>query len=144
MLGREATGVASDRPNSPPAAGAGGADSSADPGTGQSRARGAERRGVTIAALYARVSTDKQEKDETIASQLDALQRAAAAGGYAVAPEHVFVDGHHSGARLNRPALDRLRDLAADGTFEAVLVTRPGSVGPAVCPSSTADRGIDA
>ncbi|MDQ6740872.1 MAG: recombinase family protein [Actinomycetota bacterium] len=118
--------MASDRPDSPPpAAGAGGAGSSADPGTGQSRAQGAERRGVTIAALYARVSTDKQEKDETIASQLDALQRAAAAGGYAVAPEHVFVDGHHSGARLDRPALDRLRDLAADGTFEAVLVARP-------------------
>jgi site-specific DNA recombinase len=80
---------------------------------------------VTIAAIYARVSTEKQEKDETIASQLDALQRAAAEGGYDVAPEHIFVDGHHSGARLDRPALDRLRDLAAEGTFEAVLVARP-------------------
>jgi site-specific DNA recombinase len=81
--------------------------------------------GVVIAALYARVSTEKQEKDETIASQLDALRRAAVEGGYEVAPEHVFVDAHHSGARLDRPALDRLRDLAAEGTFEAVLVYSP-------------------
>jgi site-specific DNA recombinase len=80
---------------------------------------------VIIAALYARVSTDKQEKDETIASQLDALQRAAAADGYEVAPEHIFVDAHHSGASLDRPALDQLRDVAAEGTFEAVLVASP-------------------
>jgi site-specific DNA recombinase len=71
------------------------------------------------------VSTDKQEKAETIASQLDSLQQAAAQGGYEVAPDHVFTDAHHSGARLDRPALDRLRDLAAEGTFEAVLVSSP-------------------
>ena len=40
-------------------------------------------------------------------------------------PGGVFVDEHASGARLDRPALDRLRDLAAEGVFEAVLVWSP-------------------
>jgi site-specific DNA recombinase len=42
-----------------------------------------------------------------------------------VPPEYVFVDERASGARLDRPALDRLRDLAADGAFEVVLVAAP-------------------
>ena len=77
------------------------------------------------AALYARVSTDKQEREETIESQLDALYHAVEAGAYEIPPGCVFVDEHASGARLDRPALDRLRDLAAEGVFEAVLVWSP-------------------
>jgi site-specific DNA recombinase len=77
------------------------------------------------AALYARVSTDKQAREETIESQLDALYHAVEAGAYAIPPGCVFVDEHASGARLDRPALDRLRDLAAEGGFEAVLVWSP-------------------
>lgn len=42
-----------------------------------------------------------------------------------MALEHIFVDAHHSGARLDRPALDCLRDLAADGMFEMVLLASP-------------------
>ena len=77
------------------------------------------------AALYARVSTDKQEREETIDSQLDALYHAVEGGAYEIPPGGVFVDEHASGARLDRPALDRLRDLAAEGVFEAVLVWSP-------------------
>ncbi len=77
------------------------------------------------AALYARVSTDKQERQETIESQLDGLHQAVAAGAYEVPAGSVFVDQHASGARLDRPALDRLRDLAAEGAFDAVLVWSP-------------------
>ena len=80
---------------------------------------------MTLAALYARVSTDKQEREATVESQLDALRRAAAARGLAVLPEYEFVDERASGARLDRPALDRLRDLAAEGAFEVVLVAAP-------------------
>jgi predicted site-specific integrase-resolvase len=36
------------------------------------------------AALYARVSTDTQEREETVASQVDLLQQAAETHGYAV------------------------------------------------------------
>lgn len=77
------------------------------------------------AALYARVSTDKQEREETVASQVELLHQTAAAHGYEVLPGHVFIDDGISGTRLDRPALDRLRDLAAEGAFEVILVTTP-------------------
>jgi site-specific DNA recombinase len=80
---------------------------------------------LTRVALYARVSTEKQEREETIASQVDLLYRAAAAAGYDIAPTSVFIDEGVSGSRLDRPALDRLRDLVAEGAFEVLLVTVP-------------------
>src|SRR5215470_560084 len=80
---------------------------------------------LTRAALYARVSTEKQEREDTVASQVDLLYKAAAASGYDIAPTSVFIDEGVSGTRLDRPALDRLRDLAAEGAFEVLLVTVP-------------------
>jgi site-specific DNA recombinase len=77
------------------------------------------------AALYARVSTDKQEREETVASQVELLHQTAAAHGYEVLPGRVFIDDGISGTRLDRPALDRLRDLAAEGALEVILVTAP-------------------
>jgi site-specific DNA recombinase len=77
------------------------------------------------AALYARVSTEKQEREETVASQVALLQQTAAAHNYDVLPGNVFIDDGISGTRLDRPALDRLRDLAAEGAFEVILVTAP-------------------
>jgi hypothetical protein len=77
---------------------------------------------LNLAALYARVSSEAQEKDQTIASQLAAWRQAAQARGYQVPPEWEFVDDGYSGARVDRPGLERLRDLAAEGAFAAVLV----------------------
>jgi predicted site-specific integrase-resolvase len=59
------------------------------------------------AALYARVSTEKQEREATIASQVDLRYQTAAAQGYDVAPGSVFIDDGVSGSRLDRPALER-------------------------------------
>jgi site-specific DNA recombinase len=84
-----------------------------------------DERGLTRAALYARVSTDKQEREETVASQVDLLQQTAEARRYEVLPGNVFIDDGVSGTRLDRPALERLRDLAAEGAFAVVLVTAP-------------------
>ncbi len=78
-----------------------------------------------MAAAYARVSTEKQEKEQTIQSQLDALRRAAGEGGLEIPPEWYFADEGYSGALLDRPGLDRLRDLASEGAIEAVLVCSP-------------------
>jgi site-specific DNA recombinase len=75
--------------------------------------------------LYARVSTDKQEREETVASQVDLLRQTAEARGYEVLPGNIFIDDGVSGTRLDRPALERLRDLVAEGAFEVVLVTAP-------------------
>lgn len=76
-------------------------------------------------ALYARVSTQKQEQEATIDSQLRLLQEYAQAHNYPVLPEHIFVDNGVSGARLDRPALDRLRDATHRGEFDAILVLSP-------------------
>ena len=47
---------------------------------------------MKTAAIYARVSSDKQKEENTIASQTAALVAFAAEQGYAVPPEWVFQD----------------------------------------------------
>jgi site-specific DNA recombinase len=76
-------------------------------------------------ALYARVSTERQERYQTIDSQLAALRAWAAAGGYDLADEHVFRDEGYSGGRLDRPGLDALRDAVRDGAVGIVAVLTP-------------------
>ena len=76
-------------------------------------------------ALYARVSTSQQEKTDTIESQLEALHAYVAAHDHTVLPAHIFLDNGVSGSRLDRPALDRLRDQARLGDFEAVIILAP-------------------
>src|SRR5215469_8943859 len=74
------------------------------------------------AAIYARVSSDRQKENHTIASQTAALIEYALKKEYSVPPEWVFQDEGYSGAVLVRPGLERLGDLAADGQIAAVLV----------------------
>jgi DNA invertase Pin-like site-specific DNA recombinase len=65
------------------------------------------------AVLYARVSTDRQEKEGTIESRLFELKRQIAAAGHDLVKE--YIDDGHSGKLLDRPALNALRtDLKAD------------------------------
>ena len=80
---------------------------------------------MASAAIYARVSSSRQAKDETIGSQTAALREHAAASGLEVPAEWVFEDEGHSGATLIRPALERLRDLAAQAAIDVVLVYSP-------------------
>src|SRR5690242_4464352 len=80
---------------------------------------------MKTAAIYARVSSDKQKEENTIASQTAALVAFAAEQGYAVPSEWVFEDEGYSGASLIRPGLERVRDLAAEGHLDAVLVYAP-------------------
>ena len=77
------------------------------------------------AAIYARVSSDRQKENQTIASQTAALQEYALAQGYLVPAEWVFEDEGYSGASLIRPGLETMRDLAAQGQIEAALVYSP-------------------
>lgn len=78
-----------------------------------------------MAAIYARVSSDRQKENHTIASQLAALTEYAEAHGYRVPAEWRLQDEGYSGATLLRPGLEALRDLAAAGHLEAVLVYSP-------------------
>jgi site-specific DNA recombinase len=77
------------------------------------------------AAIYARVSSDRQKENHTIASQTSALIEYAEANGYTVPAEWVFQDEGYSGASLVRPGLEALRDLAAEGQIRAALVYSP-------------------
>jgi site-specific DNA recombinase len=80
---------------------------------------------VIQAAIYARVSSEQQVAAHTIESQLAALAERAGTDGTPVPAERQFVDDGYSGATLVRPALDRLRDLAATGTVNRIYVHSP-------------------
>src|SRR4051794_37952563 len=77
------------------------------------------------AALYARVSTERQERYQPSDGQLAALRAWAATQGHAVADEHVFRDEGYSGSRLDRPGLDALRDAVRDGAVQQVAALTP-------------------
>jgi len=80
---------------------------------------------VTNAAIYARVSSARQKKDETIGSQTAALRDHARQLGAELPEEWVFEDEGHSGATLVRPALERLRDVVAGVGVDVVLCYSP-------------------
>jgi site-specific DNA recombinase len=77
------------------------------------------------AALYARVSGEQQEKEDTIASQLEAVTQRIATDGLECDPELHFVDDGVSGYILARPALERLRDQAAAGAIDRLYMLDP-------------------
>jgi len=83
------------------------------------------RRKIMAVALYARVSTHRQQQAQTIEQQIERLQTHAADQGWEIAAEHIFRDDGYSGSRLNRPGLDHLRDQASLALFDRVLITAP-------------------
>jgi site-specific DNA recombinase len=77
-------------------------------------------------AFYARVSTERQQHAQTIEQQIAQLQAyVAAQAGWTVSEEHIFRDDGYSGAKLDRPGLDAVRDQAARAAFDVVLITAP-------------------
>lgn len=80
---------------------------------------------MSLAAIYARVSSDRQKEDHTIGSQTEALIKYAQNEGYTIPLEWVFQDEGYSGATLVRPGLERLRDLASEGQVETLLIYSP-------------------
>ena len=77
------------------------------------------------AAIYARVSTPRQGREQTIESQLAALKNWVDENGHDLSPENIYTDEGYSGSRLDRPGLDALRDGAEDGDFEMIGVLSP-------------------
>src|SRR5688572_32216204 len=76
--------------------------------------------GPRRAVLYARVSTDEQARSGySLAQQLQALRGYCEREGYEVLEE--VQDPGQSGASLERPGMDRVRDLVAAGGVSAVL-----------------------
>jgi site-specific DNA recombinase len=76
-------------------------------------------------ATYARVSTQRQAQTQTIEQQMTRLRAHVQEQGWILDPEHIYRDEGCSGATLNRPGLDSLRDQAALAEFDVVLITEP-------------------
>lgn len=76
-------------------------------------------------ALYTRVSSEQQAQPGTIESQLAAVQAFAAAEGVRIDPDLIVADNGISGTTLARPQLDALRDKAAAGELEQLLILNP-------------------
>ena len=81
-----------------------------------------ERHDYTPVALYARVSSDRQDVDLSVAAQLRALRDYAEKNGYAVARE--YVDEAESGRVANRPEFRKMIDEAGrtNAPFREILV----------------------
>jgi site-specific DNA recombinase len=71
------------------------------------------------AAVYTRVSTDEQAKGYSLNTQVDACLQYAAGRGYEVVETY---KEDYSGAILDRPELDRLRDIISSGQIDVVIV----------------------
>ncbi len=80
---------------------------------------------MKMAAIYARVSSEQQREEHTVASQTAALIEFARTREFEVPKAWIFEDEGFSGATLERPGLERVRDLAAEGQLQAVLVYAP-------------------
>lgn len=76
-------------------------------------------------AVYVRVSTLSQVETQTIEQQLERLHAYVQAHDWQLLDEHIFRDDGYSGAKLNRPGLDRLRDVVRTGDIDRMLVTEP-------------------
>src|SRR5512135_2834550 len=76
-------------------------------------------------AIYARVSSEQQAKEDTIASQLEEVTRRVASDALECDPELCFLDDGYSGSILARPGLERLRDQAAAGAIDRLYVLNP-------------------
>jgi len=80
---------------------------------------------MKMAAIYARVSSEQQREENTIASQTASLIEFAKSHDLEVPKEWVFEDEGYSGATLERPGLERVRDLAAEGQIQVALAYSP-------------------
>jgi site-specific DNA recombinase len=79
-------------------------------------------------ALYARVSTDKQAEKYGVPSQLEALRKRCLERGWTLVldgDKDAFIDDGYSGAELDRPALNRLRQAVREGRVDVVLAYDP-------------------
>jgi site-specific DNA recombinase len=76
-------------------------------------------------AIYARVSSAQQAEAHTVASQVAVLRERVAADDLPLPEALQFIDEGYSGATLVRPALERLRDLAAAGALDRLYVHSP-------------------
>jgi len=80
-------------------------------------------------ALYARVSTTRQQLDQTIEQQIGRLrEHVEQQSGWHLEEKHIYLDEGYSGAKLNRPGLEWLREHATKAEFEMIFITAPDTL----------------
>jgi site-specific DNA recombinase len=77
---------------------------------------------MTKVAIYTRVSSEEQVKGYSLDNQEEKLGQFCAAQGYELKKEHIFREEGESGAKRNRPELDRLIEKSKLKEFDLVLV----------------------
>ena len=93
---------------------------------------------ATPAALYARVSSDRQDVDLSVAAQLRALRDFAKANGYSIARE--YVDEAESGRIADRPQFRNMIDEGGKATAPFQVIS--GMEIFALHPQAGARRGL--
>lgn len=94
-------------------------------------------------ALYARVSSEQQAEAKTIESQLADIRARITGDGFDLTSVLEFIDDGYSGSTLVRPALERLRDVAAAGGRDRLYVHCPDRFARNYASSSIAVRRIE-
>ena len=89
------------------------------------KATRSSRIGGGCVAVYARVSSEQQEKDETIESQMAILQDYAKEHKMKLLDDDLYIDEGYSGNILRRPALDKLLDGVYENSYQQVLILNP-------------------
>jgi DNA invertase Pin-like site-specific DNA recombinase len=74
---------------------------------------------------YTRTSGERSTRQKLLESQLEDLRARAHADGVELLPELILIDDGYGGAELRRPALKRLRELAATGALHRLYVPCP-------------------
>lgn len=73
-------------------------------------------------AIYIRWSTDDQSTGTTLEVQREGCMKWLASKGLSITPEFIFIDEGVSGAKVSRPALNRLNRLIEQGFVNLVVV----------------------
>ena len=94
----------------------------------QEAANISNERTVKKVAIYMRVSTQKQEDEQTIENQRMELLAKVHEDGYDVTLDCEYKDEGWSGTILERPEMDRLRADAADGKFDTLYFYDRGRI----------------
>lgn len=74
------------------------------------------------AALYARVSTARQEQEETVDSQVAEVKQRITSDDSFLTEQQTYIDEGYSGSMLERPALDAMLDAAKRKEFDILYI----------------------
>lgn len=74
------------------------------------------------AALYARVSTARQEQEETVDSQVAEVKQRITSDDSFLTDQQTYIDEGYSGSMLERPALDAMLDAAKRKEFDVLYI----------------------